>query len=66
MPYRIRLVIAHVIRQRVWNRCTKCGSGFGWSELLMRTPQALQFFPSGSICHIDCEPTEEFKQWSGK
>lgn len=60
MPYRIRLSVAHLIRQRVWSRCTKCGSAFGWRELMAR-PQKLQFFQSGSICHMDCEPTEEFK-----
>ena len=52
-PWRLRCAIEGPIRQRVWSRCTICGSGFTFRELLAR-PSGLTFFQSGSVCHKEC------------
>lgn len=60
MPWRVRFAWASLVRQIVWSECTKCGQRFSARELVRR-PNDLQYFMSGSICHKNCEPTEEWK-----
>lgn len=59
MPYRIRLQLEGLIRSWVYRACTRCGARL--RELLAQDGR-LQYFQSGSICHRDCEPSEEFKR----
>ena len=60
-PWRIRTSLAPLLWNVTYRRCTRCGSGFMLRELLAGN-RDLNFYPSGSICHKDCEPSEFFKE----
>ena len=58
--WRLRLSAVELLRQIVFSRCTRCGSAFRIKELI-NDRDRLSYFPSGSICHDDCEPSDHFK-----
>jgi hypothetical protein len=59
-PWRIRFLAAHWLIKRLYSRCTRCGAAFTLRELVYS--KDLNWFMSGSICHKDCEPSEEWKR----
>lgn len=60
--YRVRFAFVELLRQLFISRCTRCDSAFSLEELIHQRDR-LSYFPSGSICHNDCEPSEHFKQF---
>lgn len=57
---RVRFSLPSLLSQLVFSRCTRCGGAFSIGELAGKKRSGLIYFQSGSICHRDCTPSQEF------